>query len=329
MHTSRSSVRTILRCVAAPIALVAGLFGVVPSAVAMPPANDDYLSSFRLEDAQRRPPRQPTLDVADTTEATVQSNLFAPKAPDGGAEPTTCRGVSYGRTIWYDVVPDIFGIAELQSAGRNGVIALYEYNPLTSRLGRLVSCANDAGVQDALYISLSKGKSYTVQLGGVDEGLGPAGGPVQFTMQFFEDADRDGVIDAIDRCPGRAGKLAYNGCLPVVRANATMALETARGVVRLHKLAVTGDRGATAIVSCARCHFSSTHLLRTVKGGASWSFADLLGKRVPNGSAIVVTVKRRSAIGQAFVWKVTKGILSPRRDYCVLPGSTMRKRTCQ
>src|SRR4051812_38971996 len=94
-------------CVRTLAALAAGFLVIAPGAMAMPPVNDDYLRSLRLEDAQHRPPRVATFDVADTTEATVQSNLFAPKAPDGGAEPTTCRGVGYGRTVWYDVVPDV------------------------------------------------------------------------------------------------------------------------------------------------------------------------------------------------------------------------------
>jgi hypothetical protein len=165
----------------------------------------------------------------------------------------------------------------------------------------------------------------------VDSGVGPAGGQVQFTMQFFEDRDHDGVIDTVDRCPTVTGKSALGGCLPVVKANATMfvAGSPAQGA-KVLKVAVIGDRGAIATVRCGgRCDIRSRSRLRGSASHATARFAKLIGRRIPNGSTITITVTRPGAIGQAFVWRVKRGSLGLRSDYCTSPGSTARHRSCQ
>ena len=71
---------------------------------------------------RRRPttttcPRLPVDQVeftatVDTTEATTQPDLFNPNRdgqPLGGgaAEPTACKGTAFGKTVWYDLAPQV------------------------------------------------------------------------------------------------------------------------------------------------------------------------------------------------------------------------------
>src|ERR671936_1123860 len=106
--TSRG-VREMGRAVASLVALVA--LAVPAVALAAPPVNDDYLKSKRINAPGTRVPREEVKDAVDTTEATTQADLFIPGTGTGGGGPetTTCNGRSYGKTVWYDVHPDVDG----------------------------------------------------------------------------------------------------------------------------------------------------------------------------------------------------------------------------
>ena len=75
------------------------------AAAAAPPVNDNYLASTAIG-----LPRTELVTTVDTTEATLQADIFQPNAdgqPLGGgpAEPATCNGVPFGKTVWYDLAP--------------------------------------------------------------------------------------------------------------------------------------------------------------------------------------------------------------------------------
>ena len=58
------------------------------------------LDSLRLNDPGSRLERRDTLrDVRDTTNATVQSDVFSPPQSGGPAERTDCKGTSFGKTV--------------------------------------------------------------------------------------------------------------------------------------------------------------------------------------------------------------------------------------
>ena len=299
---------------AVAVLVIAGSLSTVAAADAVPPVNDDYLYSLRLEDAQHRTPRQATLDVQDTTAATVQADLLAPGPSGGGPEPTTCDGVSYGRTIWYDVRPDQYGAIRLQSAGRDGVIALYEWDPRTLRLGRRVRCVNEPGVQDELDAWLEKGKAYTVQLGGVDDGSGAAGGEVQFTEQFLDDSDRDKVVDVVDKCVGTKGSVRLKGCLPQLDVVPTLAWTRYATGVAVDGLSVRGGGGgaATAWLNPGR-------RFRHRMGRKGASFTRDFRRLLPFGSTLTLTVTRPGAIGERFRWKISGDGVGARQTACLLP----------
>ncbi len=123
-----------------------------PPALAVPPANDNYLGSIGVTGSQ----------TVDTTEATTQADLFDPNRdglPFGGSgpEPLSCPvAPSYGKTVWYDFKPPAPGGIRIATTGAfDNVIAVYEWTEATSQLGRLVACVNaTAGVSEELLMAL-------------------------------------------------------------------------------------------------------------------------------------------------------------------------------
>jgi len=76
-------------------------------AAAAPPVNDNYLSSLPVDQVA-------FTATADTTEATTQPDLFNPNrdgTPLGGGtgEPLDCKGTPFGKTVWYDLAPQVSG----------------------------------------------------------------------------------------------------------------------------------------------------------------------------------------------------------------------------
>ena len=82
-------------------------------ASAAPPVNDNYLASLPVDQAE-------FTATTDTTEATTQPDLFNPNRdgqPLGGgaAEPLTCKGTAFGKTVWYDLAPQVDGGVQLRA----------------------------------------------------------------------------------------------------------------------------------------------------------------------------------------------------------------------
>ena len=103
---------------------------VVPTvALAVIPANDDYLKSTTINRADTRLTREEVKTSVDTTEATVQADLFVPGTnPGGGPENTTCKGRAFGKTVWYDLHPDVDGALEIQTGGFDVAVSVYEFD---------------------------------------------------------------------------------------------------------------------------------------------------------------------------------------------------------
>src|SRR5215210_2605573 len=105
-------------------ALSAAAFTCAPAlAAAAPPSNDNYLASVPVDKPE-------FTATADTTEATTQADLFNPNrngAPLGGGEPepTSCRGTAFGKTVWYDLAPQVDGGVQIRATGIPTVVAVY------------------------------------------------------------------------------------------------------------------------------------------------------------------------------------------------------------
>jgi hypothetical protein len=304
-------------------ALVALIALVIPSvALAVAPVNDDYLKSKRINAPGARVPREEIKDTVDTTEATTQADLFVPAATGGGPETTTCQGRTYGKTVWYDLHPDVGGALEIQTGGFDVAISVYQFDESTSKIVRRVSCSSESGAQDFIVPRVDGGKHYTIQVGGLDLGAGPLGGALQLTFQFFADRDGDGIFDPLDKCPDQSGVRDAGGCPPTLRSTPKLtATPTGSGII-VRKLSVFATKGAKVEVRCRRgC---SGHQARTA---GLVSFPLLRGRALPAGARIEIFVTKAHSIGSYTRYDIVRGNFK-RTDRCLRPGSHTPRRKC-
>jgi hypothetical protein len=313
--------RSLVASVAAVVALV-----LPAAALAVAPVNDDYLKSTPINRPDTRVTREDVKTSVDTTEATTQPDLFLPGtvAGGGGPENTTCQGRAYGKTVWYDLHPDVDGALEIQTGGFNVAINVYEFDNRSAKILRAVACSSEPGTQDFIPATRLKAKRhYTIQIGGVDEGAGPLGGVLGISFQFFADRDDDDVFDPLDSCPDQPGIRAAGGCPPELRSTPKLtATPTATGII-VRKLSVSATKGAKVEVRCRRrC---SGHQARTA---GVVSFPLLRGRALPAGALIEIFVTKPKAIGTYVRYEVVRGNFK-RVDRCLRPGSHTPRKKCK
>ena len=309
------------------VASLVALVGLAVPAVALAvvPVNDDYLKSTPINRADTRVPREEVKASVDTTEATTQADLFLPgtTAGGGGPENTTCNGHAFGKTVWYDLHPDVDGAVEIQTGGFDVAINVYEFDNASAKILRSVGCSAEPGTQDFIVPRVEGGRHYTVQVGGVDAGMGPVGGILQVTFQFFADRDDDNVFDPLDTCPDQPGVREAGGCPPTLRATPKLtASPTASGII-VRKLSVSATKGAKVEVRCRRrC---SGHQARTA---VVVSFPLLRGRALPAGAAVEIFVTKAHSIGSYVRYDIVRGNFK-RVDRCLRPGSHTPRKTCK
>ena len=293
-----------------------------PPALAVPPANDNYLGSVGITGSQ----------TVDTTEATTQADLFDPNRdglPFGGSgpEPLSCPvAPSYGKTVWYDFKPPTPGGIRIATTGAfDNVIAVYEWTEATSQLGRLVACVNaTAGVSEELLMALRE-RNYTMQFGGV----GGAGGVLNFTFEYFQDTDGDTVLDEDpDKCLRLRGIRDFGGCPPVVRGSPRLTVTGTGAGVRVAKLTIDrANRGTLIKVGCRRC--GGTLRARAKRAGTV-RLRGFEGRSIPAGDRLEVRLTHPStssgrfrfgAIGKTVRWPITSTGLGSSKVSCTRPGS--------
>jgi len=303
--------------------LALALFAWPAQSLAQAPLNDSYLQSIPVNKRGEALPQEPIKDVRNTAEATTQTELFAPMATGGGPERLDCRGTAYGKTIWYDMHPTISGTADIKAAGFDAAISVYEFDPATSKLTTRLDCASaPGGISEEILVEVKAGKSYTVQIGGLDPGTGPAGGQLEFTFEFFGNRDGDTFLDALDKCPTQAG--TQDGCPPKLDSNATLvAVGTASGV-KIQSLRVEADKGTKVRARCRlRCTFSQT---KTSRSGTV-SFSLLRGRSLRAGAVLEVFVTKANSIGNYTRWNISRGAIK-RTLLCLPPGKSVPKKKC-
>ncbi len=339
---------------AALAALTLGCLAVPGSsgAVSAAPSNDNYLSSWIIPDASLIPRFRPVREVTrtvteDTTGATTQADLFNPDKAGhplggGGPEPTTCAGARYGNTVWFDLHPNEPVGVQLVASGYPSAVALYEYDARTAQLDRKsVFCrvANAVTNTFTLPEQLSKGKSYTVQVGGLRNGAAFFGGSLNLTINLFPDHDGDQVSDGIDKCPFLAGTLG--GCPPALHPTAHFNYISSGSSLRLTGLLVDEIPGGASVrASCSKCGVS-----QTVRAGAHASSVTLkrfAGVTMRQGSQLNIAVTKGPARGRepkpqlykygaiggylTYTEKAGKLVFSSSR--CLEPGSSKPRRSC-
>lgn len=182
---TRSGRRPHARATAAVLA--SAVFVSLPAVAsgAIRPKNDDYDYAWSFNAAGTPLYQFSTYqNRTDTSDATLQSNIFSPcglrSCPVGPAEPDTCYGVSYGNTLWYAFYPDQDGQVEIRTAGFPNVIALYTVDPET-QVPTLRQCEPGSDYDsNELFNSVYQGEHYAFQVGG----RGGAAGALQVTMNY-------------------------------------------------------------------------------------------------------------------------------------------------
>jgi hypothetical protein len=316
------SVRLFIAAVAAGTVWVTSLAG---TALGAPPANDNYLQAVRINQPGTAVPsgQQQFRHITDTTEATTQTDLFSPQGSGGGAENTVCNGQAFGKTVWYVFFPHTFGTAHfLTAGGLDAVVAVYQFDPATSRLTRLVGCGNDPGLSDEVFLNgLQRGSAYAVQLGGLNTGGGPESGRLQLTFEFFADSDQDGTFDALDRCPTLPGS-GGGGCPRDLDSTVRLTAQPTGSGIIVRSLTVRAVRGAQASLRCRRgCRIRQGRTTRTV------SFSRLRGRFLRAGASIEIRVTRAGYFGDYIRFDIRRGSFR-RIDRCLRPGSSTPRSRC-
>jgi hypothetical protein len=301
------------------LAISMGLLVLPAMASAQAPVNDNYLDSLALNQHGTRLERKDTLsDKRDTSLATVQGDIFAPPKGGGGPERTSCKTTNYGKTVWYDFYPDVNGLVRLRANGFDTVISVVPFNFSTAVPNFPGSlCSNDSPSTSEEYLArVRKGRSYTVQIGGVNN----AGGNLEFLFDFLADTDSDGVIDDSDDCP-RVKGTGKNGCPVRLRPDITLTARGTAGGIEIVKLKVKSSRKARIEVKCRACP-------KQVKRGKRVSFGRLAGQALSAGSKLEIRVTRKGAIGSYTAYKISAGAFD-KVTRCMNPGSRKPRKKCR
>ena len=332
--------------VMALMAVLAGAAWVAPAAAtADPPVNDAYLNSALVVASQTTGERPATLNTfVDTTEATTQADLFNPDpegtvTSGGGAEPTACRGVSYGKTVWYDLTPKIPGGVEITTAGSfRTAIALFQYSPQTFLLTREIDCQTTGTFTNDLAepTELQAHRDYTLQIGGVQTAAGIGGGQLDVKVSFFPDHDGDDTLDLNDHCPTLKGVPAFAGCPPTIVPTPHYGFNDTGTGTTLSAFTVTNlPGGAKVQVRCPRCGINVTETAGPRAGAVS--FKRLVGRTIPSGDTLEIWATHKASGTKNFRYGAIGGFLSyTSRDgkliasklMCLMPGSLKPQAQC-
>jgi hypothetical protein len=257
------------------------------SAAEQPPINDNYLDSLNINKPGTPLNQTETLsDTRNTAGATVQSNILSPHP--GPPELTGCNGVSEGKTIWYDFFPNANGLVRIRTSASFGtVLAVMPYNAKTllPENSQRQCAVNQPTAAGELFAKVQAGKSYTIQLGGVEE----AGGELQFLFDYLVELKR-------------------------LQAEATLAAQPLAAGVRVVSLAVAAPRKARVEVRCTRGCSPQATTARTVR------FPRLGGAVLPDGSALKIYVTAHNEIGAYIEYRIGHANFT-KIQRCLKPGS--------
>jgi hypothetical protein len=317
---------------------IACAWSAAPAGAQSAPPNDNYLSSTRIPQGSTRGATLATYtDTENLTDATTQRDLFNPARNGlpfggGGPEPLSCAPAIYGRTIWYDIHPEIPEGMQLSANGLPDVISLYRWSPDTAKIVARVGCqASSSGTNTISVAELKKGARYTVQIGALQTASGPASGIVTVTATFLPDHDGDGIYDPLDACPFLAGIPRFGGCPPQLAP-----------VISWHMTGSTLSRFAVSKLPAGarvtvRCSCGAAQIRTVGPRGGPVSMTTLVGRTVPTGATIQVWATKRAsghgvyrhgAIGQYRRYTGDVGGLSSPTELCLMPGSLTPRKQC-
>jgi len=272
-----------------------------PASTPAPPVNDAYLNSLELNAPGTKLNDTDTLkDVRNTASATVQTNIFDPcgraACPNGPAEVTSCRGVNYGNTVWYDFSPNVNGNIEIRTSGYDNVITLYPFSLKTAlpNAGKSICVHANDFPSEQMLTPVQKGQNYTVQIGSVSAG----GGVLTVLFDFYATP------------PHR------------LTAQTTLKAKQISNGLQLLGLSVMTARAAKVTVSCGRFCPSQSK-----SDHATESFPNLNGVQMPAGSNLQIFVTAPHSIGAYIEYGILNGNFT-KTTRCLEPGSRKPRKTC-
>jgi len=285
------------------------------------PVNDNYLDSLRMNDPNTRLERRDTLrDTQNTTNATVQSDVFSPPQSGGPPELTTCEGASIGKTVWYDFYPDVSGLVRLRASGYDTSFLVVPFSLSTGRpnFARALCSNASSSTTEEFLVQVQRGDNYSVQVGGVNG----AGGGLEFLFDFLADTDGDGVLDTVDRCDRLEGTARNNGCPRRPKVVTTLrAMPTATGI-ELVGLSVRAAKGSRIAVRCgAGCPPQVKRARSTV------AFPALAGRQLRAGTSLEIRVTRPGSFGAFVRYRIVAGNFK-KTEGCMNPGSRRVRQRC-
>ena len=337
--------KRILACAALTVACA---FPAAASAQAPidPPASDHYLDGWPVSDF-RNPGRFPGSEIgfiADTTNYTVQEDLFNPPSVGGGPEPNQCGTSVYGNTIWLMFYADRFGVMNISTAGPfDSVIGVVPFNSPEDAAPDISNGLCYDGLrgfeEESTFLAVRR-QWYAVQVGGTGE---TQGGPVQVKFNF----------DPPPRVSGEAFLTYDVGPLRVTRLQVkqlqvgqTVGIRCTKGACR--KRTVNVGRGLAAssfdqVIQAERnaitAGISDSPLRRLSEARSSKSAGVhaaqrprtvtlLKNRKVKRGAKIEVRIKRPGFIGKFVRWKVRKNSLERVKETCMNPNSNRPRKKC-
>jgi hypothetical protein len=275
------------------------------------PVNDNYLTSLELNGAHAPLNHTQTLkDIRNTAGATVQSNIFNPcglaRCPSGPPEVTSCQGVTYGATVWYDFYPQAKGVVSIRTSGFDNVIALYTFNrrTLTPDVASRVCIHQGTFPSEQLVSHVAGGGAYTFQIGGV---VGTTGVAATGQLETLFDYSLTKT--------------------PRLQATATMtAKATSTGISVLALTVTSSKRGAHVAVTCGSVCRGASKTIRA-HGSTTVQFSQLKGAMLSAGTKLQIRVTAAKTIGAFIQYTVQSGNFS-KSTGCLEPGSTTPRTKC-
>jgi hypothetical protein len=293
------------------LGLIAGVcalvFWLVPSgapASVQPPGNDNFLRATRVNSPGTRLNSFKTTN--DTIGATVQSNVLGPcntsTCQPGLPEVTTCEGVRYGSTVWYDFFPDRSGQVEIQTREIPNVIALYKIDQATGQPDWIKCAQGSTYTSNVLTASVQGGQAYAYQIGSRGDNAG--GGLLKMQFSF---------------APGSDLAVAPFRAKPVFRTIPVQPdkLELLRLVfVEL----TTGESPTAACTSCSVATFRAT----PAHGRSATTLKATSPSVVSSGTRLIVLATSPAQIGRfkLYAADVADYRLNVISQGCVAPGVT-------
>jgi hypothetical protein len=321
-----------------------------------PPAGDNYLGPFAFSTQQdfAHPGRFPSQEVgyiADTTNYTVQADMYAPPSSGGPPEPHQCgtlrdgRPDLYGKTVWTVFYADRYGRMSISTAGSiDGVIGVIPFkSPTGDPTPRLdLGYCQDSlgGLQEDTTFLVSPKSWYAIQVGGAEGGTTPSGGQVQAKFLLRKPASVDGQAFLFWASKGPTitnmyvksvpkGEKVTVSCTKHACPKKTINVKTkpmaglfsgkiaapAPGV-RMKAATGAGSEGAQPVA------------LRPIVREAKKQVQIFKNQKVKKGATIELRITRPGYIGKYYAWSVAASSISAAKTLCMNPGSTKPRKRC-